>query len=170
MSHLFRAKHDERMRSLGVPAVHLGFKSLPRITKGETVRVLQWNLLADGMANDGFLVRDVLGDAPGEDPMEADTLAEKLSEIVANKGDIEPIRQATASPRAANNHATVVDWEGRWARMQEAITTLEPDIITLQELDHMAEFQPALASLGFSCGRGLYAPAHAAALGQGSVL
>ena len=50
----------------------------------------------------------------------------------------------------------------RWLRIQLTIVDAQPDIIVLQEMDHMADGQRDLARLGYECGMPgkVYQPAH----------
>ena len=41
----------------------------------------------------------------------------------------------------------ILSWEVRWLRIKAVVAKLQPDVITLQELDHMAQAQPDLAAL-----------------------
>jgi len=91
------------------------------------VRVMQWNLLARGMASDGFEVEDVLAEPPADD-------------------------ESAAVARAARNLSAVVDPLARWARVREAVAAYSPDLIAVQELDWLPEAIGGLAALGYECG------------------
>ena len=134
------------------------------------LRLMQWNLLADGLSEDGFLVDPVVDDwpvGPGEVPTNraAGTGARKidmLREIVAasqaGKGQRDAALQLVAdtysTAASQRNLAAVVDFEGRLLRMLYMISALDPDVITVQELDRMGVVGPALAALGYVCGGG----------------
>merc|ERR1719362_2112789 len=66
-------------------------------------------------------------------------------------------------------HASMVCWGRRWGKMQETIKDMEPDVITFQEFDHMAEAQVALGKIGYLCAMTgqVYSPMHSENLGQG---
>ncbi|KAL1503443.1 hypothetical protein AB1Y20_011931 [Prymnesium parvum] len=99
---------------------------------GDAIRVLQWNILADGLANDGFL---------------AATDSEELAkEMEAAKGDA-----AKLEAFQQNLEQVPIDWERRWERMQEIIRRNDPSIITLQELDRMCSVQKDMLGLGYVC-------------------
>ena len=104
---------------------------LPR-AQGEAVRVLQWNVLAEGLSDDGFVVQDVL--APHGDEVAFPPPTEGQLDATMEA-------QATHLERAGRNLRATVDWEGRWARMRVIIASLQPDVITVQELDQMAQVQ-----------------------------
>ena len=110
------AQHDERLRALGVAEAALGPgpKTLPRAT-GEIVRVLQWNILADCLSDDGFLCRDVL---PGKTE-DAAAIAEEVAAANAAGEDMAPLRERLSSPRAEKNMRAIVDWERRSCRTTE---------------------------------------------------
>ncbi|KAL1503550.1 hypothetical protein AB1Y20_012029 [Prymnesium parvum] len=125
----FRERHDARARELGVSEEALRCIGAPRVRarEGAALRVLQWNVLAEGLSDDGFLVRDVLD------------------------GAADGVSDQAAAERAKRNHAAVVDWTRRWARMLEFIAASQPDVIALEELDHMADAQEELRALGYEC-------------------
>jgi len=125
----YRERHDARARELGVSEEALRSIGAPRVRarEGAALRVLQWNVLADGLSDDGFLVRDVLD------------------------GAADGVSDQAAAERAKRNHAAVVDWTRRWARMLEFIAAAKPDVIALEELDHMADAQEELRALGYEC-------------------
>ena len=60
-----------------------------------------------------------------------------------------PVRQLS-SKRAQQNHHAILSWTVRFARICDFIAEALPDIITLQELDHMADMQVALGRLGYA--------------------
>ena len=77
-----------------------------------TLRVLQWNVLADGLSGDGFLVQDVL-ESPGEtDKLEA--VLSAMDEVKRSGGDMFALKARLETPRASKNHAAIVDWTRRW--------------------------------------------------------
>lgn len=79
---------------------------------GTTVRVLQWNVLAEGLSNDGFLVQDVLH--PAEEACTLQVALAAMDEVRANGGDMTRLKAQLGTPRPAKNHAAVVDWARRW--------------------------------------------------------
>lgn len=136
---------------------------------GSRVRVLQWNILADGLSDDGFLLPDVLDGAEPDGCSLQDTFAE-VRRARATGSDMQPLKERFATPRATRNHAAVVDWTRRWARMKEVIAGALPDIVTMQELDHMAEAQEDMRALGYECAMpgSRYCAVHAAGLRVGA--
>ena len=157
-----------RMRQLGVVEAQLAeveaegslLAATLSPTTGSTIRVMQWNLLADGLADDAFMVHDVLGAHGSEVPFKRPA-AGGLNAAMEE--------QAKQPERAARCLKATVDWEARFARIRAVIEQLQPDVITVQELDHMAEAEVKLRILGYSCtlGAASYVPAHAAAINQG---
>jgi len=174
--------HDSLMRELGVSDEALGASLLSAGTgagaaawpagapppPSGSVRVLQWNLLARGLADDGFLVSDVLGGADTTGG-QADAVAEAAADTSAAAAEaLSALRGRLATPRARANHAVVLDPARRWARVRETVAAYRPDILAFQELDWMAEAIPSLAALGYECGtpdappHRAYLPPHAA--------
>ena len=129
----------------------LAAKRKPPPPPSSTVRVMQWNVLADGMSDDGFLVRDVLGDDVEGGAVDVEALAELLSVKGVKGSRVDDAGEAFTSERARKNHAKVVDWQRRWTCICQMVETLQPDIITLQEFDRFAQAKAELATLGFSC-------------------
>ena len=151
-----RAEHRARLHELKVTAAVGSDVSRLASTSGELLRVLQWNILADGLSDDGFLVGDVLAEVEGEVAVDAAALAEELQALRKAKADLEPLRVKTSTPRAQRNVVAVIDWDLRWARMREVIALLQPDVITMQELDHFADAVTGLAALGYEAGPGVW--------------
>ena len=73
--------------------------------------------------------------------------------------------------RAAKNHDAVLNWTLRWAQMRKFVALGRPHIITMQEVDLMAELQADLAELGHCCGKpGMrHVPAHRHATWSGEL-
>lgn len=155
-----REQHTARLRELGVADPHVGLTDGGAARPPEVIRVMQWNVLADGLSDDGFLVNDVLRTAAGEAPLDAEALAETLAGLRATNGDMSAVCAQNCLPRSVKNLSAVLDWRRRWLQIEEAIVSLRPDVITMQELDHMGEAQRSLRELGYSCGRGTYRPMH----------
>ena len=134
-----------------------------------TLRVLQWNVLADGLSGDGFLVQDVL-ESPGEtDKLEA--VLSAMDEVKRSGGDMFALKARLETPRASKNHAAIVDWTRRWRQIKRVLADAQPDVITFQEMDHMADAMRELAELGYQSGlpNAQYVPAHTAGIAKGDV-
>ena len=54
---------------------------------------------------------------------------------------------------AQHNEHALLRWDGRWARLEHYIETVDPDILTLQELDRLHEVQARMEVRGYSCGQ-----------------
>lgn len=139
----------------------------PRPSLSTAVRILNWNVLADGLGNDGFTVRDVLS---GGTPTDTDGMIKELMETKRRGGDMDEIRSKFATERTAKNLSVVIDWPTRWARMRVVIEKLQPDVVTFQELDHFVDCSADMRALGFECtahagATGRYTPCHAAGVG-----
>eukprot|EP00308_Calcidiscus_leptoporus_P009039 CAMPEP_0119353770 /NCGR_PEP_ID=MMETSP1334-20130426/2870_1 /TAXON_ID=127549 /ORGANISM="Calcidiscus leptoporus, Strain RCC1130" /LENGTH=444 /DNA_ID=CAMNT_0007367139 /DNA_START=83 /DNA_END=1417 /DNA_ORIENTATION=+ len=126
------------------------------------VRVLQWNLLAHGLRLDGFLVRDVLGGDVHADRAGFENMLRQVESAVT-EADMKELKERLATPDAKANLAAVVDYERRWARVEEWLVAAAPDIITLQELDTFEGVHERLAQLGYECSgfhASAFVPAH----------
>ena len=164
--------HDARARELGVSnealAAAEAIELEPRNgAASDALRVMQWNILADGLANDGFLVRDVLD--PASEAVSVEETLSKMDE--ARGGDMSQLKRQLGTVRAAKNLTAVVDWTRRWEKIKEVIEAAQPDVIALQELDHFADAARDLKALGYECAmpNGQYGPVHAAGLAKGDV-
>ena len=150
------ATHAARLAELNVApeviAAVPGCTREPPVTGG--VRVMSWNILAEGMSYDGFHVRDVL--APDEEGSPAaDTFMQLFGELTAAKADGNPdamkaLKARLETARSRRNLDAVVDWERRWRRMREQIAATAPDVIALQELDRAEDVQRDLAAMGYT--------------------
>jgi hypothetical protein len=152
----FELQHDARLRQLGaaeapldVPLLGAGAAVCPPEARPPPsagwVRVLQWNLLARGLAEDGFLVEDILD---GDSKIEAVAVGSK--EVAADRAEREtsgPVLGTTVhgaaeavhtealpagDARAQNNLTVILDAERRWARVQQVVASYAPDAITFQ--------------------------------------
>ena len=179
---LARLQHLERLRELGVSEDALGKVAMsgldalvtkagspPMIRRldpppASRLRVMQWNVLADGLSDDGFLVEDILSVQAGEAMLTSP--AKMLAASAPLEALAECVREPAAAQRAEQNLRAVIDWQARYARMLTVVQMIEPDVITLQELDHMAEAQRDLGSLGYECSLDStpYRPMHALAV------
>jgi hypothetical protein len=128
----------------------------------EPLRVLQWNILADGLSDDGFLVRS--------DNVSPDTdqgIRDQVERVLKIKkegtpADMEALRQELATDEAKELHADVVRWSRRWEEIKKTIIEHDPHILTLQEVDKMKQMEKELGELGYDCGLPgrSYKPAH----------
>ena len=163
LAQFYRRQHDARATALGVSRAALNSLPAPAVrapsAEPTTVRVLQWNVLAEGLSDDGFLVSDATGDvdAPALSPLVEEVMAARKSNTMSS------LKERFSTSAAARNHAAIVDWTRRRARLLEYMAASAPDVLALQEIDHMAELQVELGKLGYSCGftGKAYQPAHA---------
>jgi len=145
-----------------------------RPADSDSIRVMQWNILAGGMSDDGFLVHDILDNSKAAELGAVESLEAIYKDVEEAKkagAGMEDLQKRLATKRARKNHSATVDWKLRWERMKEVIAEAKPSVITLQELDHMTEAQAALETLGYKCAmsdscgsRPAYRPAHKEAL------
>merc|ERR1719162_2267840 len=111
-----------RLRSLGVSEAALKASELKPSAEErpeDCIRVLQWNMLADGMSDDGFLVNDVLKDWPagcGNVPtadgevVKYNTLLEEMIAARGNCDALEKLKSRYDVPLAEKNVEVIVDW------------------------------------------------------------
>jgi endonuclease/exonuclease/phosphatase family metal-dependent hydrolase len=138
----------------------------PRCGSPGAIRILQWNILADGLAKDGFLVRDVLSETM-EDSARQQSFNNKQAKMVlkdvSSDESLSALAQVSSSRSKRNLHA-VVDWKLRFLMIQKYVLTAKADVIVLQEVDHMLEMQEVFSQMGYACARDgkTYVPAHKA--------
>ena len=148
-------EHDKRARELGIDEQELervrkAVKMTPGPTPRGSIRVLTWNLLADGLSDDGFLLRHVLReDSPDAVPFGA--MLDEVSTTKRERGDMQALKAKYDTQRSRDNHAAVMDWPRRWLQIRALIAATAPDIVALQELDHMADAEKELGELGYTC-------------------
>mmetsp|Transcript_261 Transcript_261/g.608 ORF Transcript_261/g.608 Transcript_261/m.608 type:complete len:518 (+) Transcript_261:122-1675(+) len=185
------AVRADRLRTLGVRANAIAASAVtaPLASKATEahLRLLQWNILADGLADDGFLVTDILADWPVGEGMLPDSsgaalgLVEVAQQLASAQGQPPEQREATLkafadrfdTPASRANLSAVVDCQARLARIEAEIVAADADIVALQELDHFVELGQRLARHGYECGFegafGKYKPAHLAELPLGDI-
>eukprot|EP01062_Namystynia_karyoxenos_P038031 TRINITY_DN2764_c0_g1_i1.p1 TRINITY_DN2764_c0_g1~~TRINITY_DN2764_c0_g1_i1.p1 ORF type:complete len:722 (+),score=180.88 TRINITY_DN2764_c0_g1_i1:122-2167(+) len=172
----------------------LGRAIAPR--KPGTLRLLQWNVLADGLSQDGYsvapvkkqwpcardhlpamdgssapareVIRSVLGVTAEVAKLRDEALARAVPEdrddIIASYQELklkrlQQIKAQFDTIHAQDNLRACMDWDGRRMRLLWFIARTDPDIICLQEVDHLCDLQRWLQSLGYSCGK-QYLPRH----------
>jgi exonuclease III len=112
------------------------------------IRVLQYNILADGLSRDGFVCSDSLDTIDGE----VRTVPEFLAELQNVKGDVEEMRNLAMRYDTEKNNSVYedcLDWSNRWPLILELIETQDPDILVFQEMDRYAEVLDDLEKLGY---------------------
>jgi len=155
------AQHDARLRQLGatdtaiaVPLLGAGEAIRPAVepSRCETgcLRILQWNVLARGLADDGFVVDDVIGgdNAPSSQPTNA---TRPKDHVDAYSPHVHTSHAETMASQR-RNLLIILDAQRRWARIRQVIATYAPDIVTLQELDFMSEAVRSLSDMGYESG------------------
>lgn len=165
-----------RLRDIGVSDEAVIASELCPIGEkpSDCVRVMTWNLLADGMSDDGFLVNDVLKDWPagrGNVPTadgEVVKFETLLEEMIAARGHcdaLEKLKSRYDVPLAEKNAEVIVDWPARELQIQlQVMAAGRPDLLVFQECDHFSTLRQGLAKLGYrSClpsTNEVYEPAH----------
>ena len=158
-----QARRRARLKELRVAEEHIeasAWSSNASNVSGESapLRVMQYNILADALSDDGFLVKPVLANwpvpntaVPTADGGQADfhTLLTEMMEAKGNSKALEECqRKYSCSVSAENTHA-VIDWEARKSQIICFIESYSPDVIVLAELDHFDEIQLQLRELGY---------------------
>lgn len=138
----------------------------PPVDPSTSIRIMQWNVLADGLSDDGFLVLPNLKESewpcsrtevptihegkPGK-PEKFKTL---IKEMLAAKGNSEALEQLKAkydTKEANRNLNAVIDAEARERQMLLTVLSAGlPDIVVLEELDHYRSMAEGMARLGYS--------------------
>jgi len=145
-------------------------------TRALKFRIMTWNMLACGMANDGFLLarpgescealrsRLVSTAAVAERVKDAHRKSESsrgklkldplfAKEVVMQWPDAPPCMRDNWDKYLENENAELVhliDWNARGERLVEEIATCSPDVLVLQECDKYEFFCQRLAQLGYS--------------------
>ena len=145
----------------------------PRSGAPGAIRVFQWNILADGLAFDGFLVRDVLlsddnADAADSTPPFDQVASELAMARASGAEDLSALKERFTSRRAQRNLAAVVDWRLRFTMFQLHVLVAQADVVALQEVDHMEELQRELGQMGYACAEEgkVHVPVHRAMQGD----
>jgi hypothetical protein len=152
---------QSRLRHLGVSEQALDVSVLQPIAdrSEDSIRLLTWNLLADGMSDDGFLVNDVLQDWPagrGNVPTADGEVVQfhaLLNEMMAARGNspaLEKLKSRYHVPLAEKNAEAIVDWPARELQIQlQVLAAGRPDFLVFQECDHFGTLRQGLAKLGY---------------------
>lgn len=166
-----------RLSALGVSRQAQEDSSLPAhlLDRGsEIVRLMNFNVLASGLANDGFLVKPVLADWPagpgkvpksGSGPVLFQTLCETMLSSCGKEAALKSVKAQYDLPASRANFHAVVDWQARRLQIQRLILSMGcPDVIVMQELDNYAQMAEDLAQFGYTSklpqGCAPYTPAH----------
>jgi len=139
------------------------------------IRVMSFNVLAAGLADDGFLVKPgVLAEWPagagkvpasGGKPVEFGTLVDEILNARGNEGALHSLKTKYDLPASRKNFNAIADWPARQLQIQRLILAQGcPDIVVLQELDNYAVMAYDLEQLGYTsklpkC-EAQYVPAH----------
>jgi hypothetical protein len=157
--------------SLAVAAVSLSsVSSVPypaNDADSNTVTLLEWNLLADGLGYDGFLNTDGRETESDESGVEhqviedIDGIQHRITAVISEfkvaknrlqmaKGDSETKDAKSALKALKEKYNTQAEkervdatlkWDNRFPKMEALIRAADPDIMTFQEMDHMKQFQ-----------------------------
>jgi endonuclease/exonuclease/phosphatase family metal-dependent hydrolase len=130
--------------------------------------LFQWNILADGLSNDGFLSKPETGGVTRSDgkTVEFSQLMYDIASARSIKNNeeklkvLEDLKEKYNTEEASKRLSSIVAWERRWSTMLRMIDESKADILTFQEMDHMMDAQKDLAKLGYQCSLGgvIYRP------------
>lgn len=164
-----------RLIQLGVSpcAVQESLLSPSQPPEDGSIRIMQYNVLAGGLSDDGFLVRPVLEDWPagfGHVPT-ADGGTEQFSALIGqmlasrgNRDELESLKAKFDTPASHRNLCAVVDQDVRVMQLQLLVLAYHPHVIVLQEVDCYSKLAQDLAEFGYSsklsCAAEEYRPAH----------
>ena len=155
-----QALRRARLKDLRVAEQHVEASAWAAFSPAEppSLRVMQYNILADAMSDDGFLVRPVLANWPVPEKfvptadggqVEFHTLLSEMMEAKGNPAALEECQKKYTCTASAENTNAVRDWEARKLQIMCLIESFSPDIIVLAELDHYDEFLSGLRELGY---------------------
>ena len=118
-----------------------------KITKND-IRILQYNILAKGLAYDGFVCSDHL-ETRDEG---VKTIPEFLEEIQEIKHDSEALKHLAEKYDTQSNNTIynyTLFWPNRWRKIKNMIKSQDPDILVFQEMDCYAEALEDLEKMGY---------------------
>jgi hypothetical protein len=130
------------------------------------VQTERWERKSSVRAQDLWdVVRNDFGMRLDDEP-EGKTIPEVVSKILwarrSGQYDFLKMAEGSATTRQQRNLGAVIDWKLRWLRVRMLIAQAQPDVIVLQELDHMADVQHDMGALGYACSESgkRYTPSH----------
>lgn len=139
----------------------------------DSIRVMQWNVLAEGLGNDGFLVRSDGPDATHAIRQEQDvrvkTVLTQIKEACDGKDDereskLQAVKDAFKTESEQQLFDSVCAWEHRWPRMKHIIKESDADILVMMEVDHMADMQACCSAPHQHADANCSRPSHASLL------
>jgi len=178
MMRKFEAARRDRLQELGVSergcTESMKLPLDPATSEDNHLRIMQFNVLADGLSDDGFMAMPVIDDWPADPgfmPTSNGTAVpfdQVFEEIAAAKGDESKLLELKSkfTTRAATENAkALTDWRGR--ELQIVLMVLAsgvPDILVFEEVDKFQGLAAALAQIGYRSqvpwASGEYVPAH----------
>jgi len=159
----------------------------PKGKQVDSVRMMQFNLLADGLADDGFLVRMILDSwkhgadkVPKEGKGGSEDYMKMLQEVENAKGNAEKLKELQAKysgsqvPAEGQNMRAVINWKARELQIKLMVLAAgRPDVLVFEELDHFGSIAQGLNELGYvsqvSGKVESYQPAHLGAVTPGTL-
>ena len=159
-----QAQRRARLKELRVCEKHIDASTWtspqPKRATSEAspLRVMQFNVLADAMSDDGFLVRPVLANWPVPQTavptadggqVEFTSLLAEMMEAKGNPSALEKCQKKYTCGASAENIRAVIDWDARKQQMMCLIENFQPDVMVFAELDHYKQFLGLLRDLGY---------------------
>lgn len=117
--------------------------------ENNTIRVLQYNILADGLSLDGFICSNFLDTVDNK----IRTIPEFLIEIQEVRSDVrklEEISKLYDTPTNTKNYERCLNWSNRWNKILKLIRDQDPDILVFQEMDRYSEALVDLDKMGYT--------------------
>ena len=122
---------------------------------------MTWNVLADGLSGDDFLLNDVLEGE--EDKLDVGAQIAALAAVRTSNSGLDDVKAKYTTERGQKNREAVLDWSVRWPAIKASISKMAPEIIVLHGMDRTAEAMGELGALGYSCAlddESKYTPSH----------
>ena len=101
----------------------------PRAKTANSVRVMTWNVLADGLSGDDFLLNDVLEGE--EDKLDVGAQIAALAAVRTSNSGLDDVKAKYTTERGQKNREAVLDWSVRWPAIKASISKMAPEIIVL---------------------------------------
>lgn len=112
------------------------------------IKLLQFNVLADGLSQDGFLCTNTFETKNGNEI----SSQQVLSDIQNANGDetkLKEISNMLDTPKNVASSDYILNWQNRWKMILNSIKQNEPDIIVFQEMDRYDEVLKELKTFGY---------------------
>lgn len=113
----------------------------------KSVKILQYNILADGLAFDGFVCSNTLDTKNGETHSVKQFLQTLRSSISSN--NVQHVIDLYDTPSNKDIYLKTLDLNNRWIKILKLVQDKDPDIIVFQEMDFYGIALKYLEHLGY---------------------